>query len=130
MARKYMVSTMLLSLMLGLFQMGSGITSASLAQVPEPTTPPRSMIGMVGIFGLWVDQVMPDSPAAQAGLQRGDVVTRIDNVQVDHDLRFRQMIGDAPPGSTSKLYARRYDPVTGQWGPKVFTVTSVPFRDE
>jgi S1-C subfamily serine protease len=115
-----------------LMALGESASSGAAAWTAQSVaeTPPRSMIGAWGIFGLWVDQVAPGSPAADAGIQRGDIITRVDRTPIDHDLRFRQVIGDAEPGTTFKLYIRRYDDITREWGPKVITVTSVPFREE
>jgi S1-C subfamily serine protease len=79
-------------------------------------------------MGLWVDQVVPGSPAALGGIQRGDVITQISGRQVDHWSQAREMIGDAPPGTTFTLTLRRYDPDRGQWVTKRITVTSIPIE--
>jgi S1-C subfamily serine protease len=113
-------------LFLVIWQSGSWETPSHASQVEEAAFP-RSGIGMGGVLGLWVDQVLPNSPAAIAGIKRGDVVTQIDDISIDHALRFRQMIGDAAPGSTFTLSIRRYNQMTASWEPKRVKVTSVPF---
>ncbi|HVW92324.1 MAG TPA: DegQ family serine endoprotease [Devosia sp.] len=53
--------------------------------------------------GAIVSEVAPDSPAAQAGLKSGDVITAIDGVAVDEPQALNYRIATKPIGSTSKL---------------------------
>jgi serine protease Do len=53
--------------------------------------------------GVVVGDVAPDSPAARAGLQRGDVITAVDGKPVDDVGRFRNLVAGTAPGTTLKL---------------------------
>ena len=114
------------TLLLALILVADGSTLAGPEQI-SAEQPPRSGIGIGGMVGFWVDGVAPDSPAAAAGLQRGDVIVSIGEVPLDHSLRLRQVIGDAPPGTSFELHVQRYNPQTGRWQHKTVPVTSAPF---
>jgi regulator of sigma E protease len=60
-----------------------------------------------------ISQVLPDSPAAQAGLQKGDIIERIDGRNVESILDVRKGI-DLNRGEETPLVVRRTDPVTGE----------------
>jgi Do/DeqQ family serine protease len=53
--------------------------------------------------GALVTEVADDSPAAKAGLKRGDVVTAVDGVDVDDPEAFSYRIGTKPIGGTAML---------------------------
>ncbi len=53
--------------------------------------------------GVVVEQVMPDSPADQAGLRRGDVITEVDGEPMDNAAHLRQTIADRGPDEQVKL---------------------------
>lgn len=48
--------------------------------------------------GVLIVTVDPESPAVEAGLQRGDIVLRVDDLDVNDALALRQAIGDLAPG--------------------------------
>ena len=61
--------------------------------------------GLAGFFGLSVDHgvyavgVEPDGPAAQAGIQEGDIIVAIDGTEIDEatsltDVLFQHRAGD------------------------------------
>jgi serine protease Do len=56
-----------------------------------------------------VATVLPKSPAAQAGLQPGDEISRVDAVTVDTHIRFRRQIGGRYAGDRIELVVRRGD---------------------
>jgi serine protease Do len=53
--------------------------------------------------GILVAQVMPDSPAEKAGLERGDVIRKIDGDEVENVATFRNRIAMTAPGTKVKL---------------------------
>jgi len=53
--------------------------------------------------GAVIAQVVPDSPAEQAGLREGDVVTAIDGVPVHTAARLRNEVGLLRPGKSIEL---------------------------
>jgi len=53
--------------------------------------------------GVVVNSIVPDSPAAKAGLQGNDVVTEINGQRIEGALQFRRMIREIPPGRTVQL---------------------------
>jgi hypothetical protein len=53
--------------------------------------------------GVVVSSVVPDSPAAKAGLKENDVVTEISGQHVEGAVQFRRMIREIPAGRTVQL---------------------------
>src|SRR5437016_13915525 len=53
--------------------------------------------------GVVVGSIVPDSPAAKAGLKENDVVTEINGQRVEGALQFRRMIREIPSGRTVQL---------------------------
>src|SRR5438552_14889299 len=53
--------------------------------------------------GVVVGSIVPDSPAAKAGLKENDVVTEINGQRVEGAAQFRRMIREIPAGRTIQL---------------------------
>jgi len=53
--------------------------------------------------GVVIGKVLPDSPAAKAGLKENDVVTQINGQNVEGALQFRRMIHEIPAGRKVQL---------------------------
>jgi serine protease Do len=53
--------------------------------------------------GVFIEKVLPDSPAAKAGLKENDVVTEINGQSVEGTVQFRRMIHEIPAGRTAQL---------------------------
>jgi serine protease Do len=56
-----------------------------------------------GDYGVLVNEVGADSPAAKAGLKNGDVITDYDGQRVEGVLEFRRLVRETPPGRTAKM---------------------------
>jgi membrane-associated protease RseP (regulator of RpoE activity) len=73
-----------------------------LPAVPElPTLPeiPRLM----GLSGAWIREVVADSPAEEAGVRVGDVITQVNATPVDADHRLADVIATFEPGAQVTL---------------------------
>jgi serine protease DegS len=57
--------------------------------------------------GVEVMNVMPDGPAAKAGLQKGDIITAMDNKPVDDANTLIQMVARKAPNSVVNLQIMR-----------------------
>jgi serine protease Do len=53
--------------------------------------------------GVYVTDVVADSPAAKAGLEAKDVILEYDGRQVEGTVQFRRLVRETPPGRTVKL---------------------------
>ena len=62
-----------------------------------------AQLGVQETAGLVVLRSSAGSPAAQAGLRRGDVITAIDNTSVPDDTTLAQIINTHKPGDTLTL---------------------------
>jgi serine protease Do len=71
--------------------------------VQEVTPTVARALNVAAERGIVVVDVAPDSPAARAGLKRGDVITAVDDTPVDDVGRFRNLIAEKPPGARVKL---------------------------
>jgi S1-C subfamily serine protease len=69
----------------------------------------RRRLDIQGDQGLVVFEVVPDSPAARAGLRHGDVITGVNGKDVDELNDLRQRLDQAGPGKEVKLDVRRGD---------------------
>jgi serine protease Do len=59
--------------------------------------------------GVVVSQVADDSPAAEAGLQSGDVITEIDGVDIEDFTDLARVIADHEPGDEVDVTFERDD---------------------
>lgn len=57
--------------------------------------------------GVEITLVVPNSPAAAAGIKAGDVVTRYDDQRVEGRDQFQRMVHETPPGREVKLQVYR-----------------------
>jgi len=53
--------------------------------------------------GALLGKIVPDSPAARAGLKENDVITEINGQRVEGSEQFRRMIHEIPGGRTAQL---------------------------
>jgi S1-C subfamily serine protease len=58
-------------------------------------------------YGAYITSVVPGSPAAQAGLQSGDVITAIDGTPIQNDSDLAQILSNDKPGDTVTMTVLR-----------------------
>jgi serine protease Do len=77
-------------------------------KVATPTQAQRERAGMPDAGGAFISAIIePDGPAAKAGLQRGDVVARIDGAEIADSDHLVRVIGATPVGSVVDLLCYR-----------------------
>src|SRR5579884_2798605 len=82
--------------------------SAYIGVEAEPLTPERAQqLGIQAEHGAYVRNVMPNSPAATAKLQTGDVITQIDGKPVEDINPLRTAVEQAGVGKTITLTVLR-----------------------
>jgi serine protease Do len=60
-------------------------------------------LGLKSANGALVDKVMPGTPAADAGLKTGDVITKLNGQKVDDAGDLTRQVGELKPGATIEL---------------------------
>jgi serine protease Do len=77
---------------------------AHLGVQTQPVTPQtKSRLGVATDRGALVVEVYPDTPAAKAGLKRGDVIVRLDKQEIGDPLQLRQAVQKAGSGKKVEL---------------------------
>ncbi len=77
----------------------------------ELTSAIRQELGIPsGVSGIVIESVNAVSPAAEAGLAEGDVITEINGVRVASVSQFRSEIDKVRKGDYIRLYVRRFTP--------------------
>lgn len=59
------------------------------------------------VAGVLVSQVVPNGPAAKAGVQSNDVILQYDGTKVEGTAQFRRLVRETPPGRTVGLTVMR-----------------------
>ena len=77
------------------------------APQPQPTPRLRLTLPFTGTTGALISQVIADTPAAQAGLQAGDIITAVDNTEVNADNDLATLLGRHKPGDVVTLKVTR-----------------------
>lgn len=75
--------------------LGVGITEVTPEKVKELKLPAER--------GVVLGKIVPESPAAKAGLKEGDVVTEINGQRVEGTEQFRRMIREIPAGRAAQF---------------------------
>jgi serine protease Do len=75
--------------------LGVGVTEVTEAKAKDLKLPAER--------GALLGKIVPDSPAAKAGLKENDVVTEINGTRVEGAEQFRRMIHEIPAGRTAQL---------------------------
>jgi serine protease Do len=75
--------------------LGVGVSEVTADKVKELKLPAER--------GALLGKIVPDSPAAKAGLKENDVVTEINGTRVEGTEQFRRMIREIPSGRTAQL---------------------------
>ncbi|MFA4975020.1 MAG: DegQ family serine endoprotease [bacterium] len=85
-----------------------GVTHGWLGVAIQTITPDLAKsFNLKGEDGALITEVMSDSPAAKAGLKRGDVILSFDDNKIDDPMDLSVAVGQAKPGKESKLKVLR-----------------------
>jgi serine protease Do len=80
------------------------VTRGYLGVAVQEVTPTIARgLGIPEARGILVSDVVPDGPAAKAGLRRGDVITAVDDKPVNDVGHFRNLIAGLPASTKVKL---------------------------
>lgn len=69
--------------------------------------PPFPLCPGESLSGAWIRKVIPDTPAEQAGLQAGDLITAVNGQPVDEKHPLPELIGTHKPGDRVEITYRR-----------------------
>lgn len=72
-------------------------------QTEDVTADKAKQLKLSAERGVLLGEIVPDSPAAKAGLKKGDVVTEINGQRVEGAAQFHRMIREIPGGRTVQL---------------------------
>ena len=78
-----------------------GYLGIQLAPTIQPATALK--LGLDRVWGALVESVHPGGPAAMAGLKTGDVIVRIDNIEIRDENHLINMISRSPAGQRIRL---------------------------
>jgi len=78
--------------------------------------------------GVLISQPQPGMPAERAGILAGDIVHRVNEMDVQSVRQLQSTISSIPPGRTVEVEAWRYDQGTGDWALKKFSVELSQWR--
>ncbi len=86
-------------------QLNTTSDAASPSRSNSAPTSRRVRLGTVPDFahtghGYRIGDIVPDSPAASAGLKPGDVITRVNTITIDNVRTFAQVLRSLQPGDT------------------------------
>jgi serine protease Do len=76
-------------------------------EVSEVTADQAKDLKLPETRGVYVSDVVSDSPAAKAGLQAKDVILEYDGTPVEGTVQFRRLVRETPPGRTVNLTVMR-----------------------
>ena len=79
---------------------GSSWLGVELHEVTSETTKELKLPAERGVV---LSSIVPDSPAAKAGLKENDVVTEINGQRIEGAAQFRRMIREIPAGRTAQI---------------------------
>ncbi|AFM24643.1 DegQ family serine endoprotease [Desulfomonile tiedjei] len=71
--------------------------------IQDLTEPLAKSFGRTDLNGALVSQVVPDSPAAKAGIKTGDIILDYNDKPVSGASQLKNLVGQTRPGSTAKL---------------------------
>jgi membrane-associated protease RseP (regulator of RpoE activity) len=70
----------------------------------EEVTPDKAKeLKLAASRGVFVSQVSENSPAAKAGLKKGDVITEYNGERIEGTVQFRRMVRETPAGHAAQL---------------------------
>lgn len=78
-------------------------------------------LGLKRLQGAWVEKVYPSTPASSAGLQPGDVILRVESVEIKNETHLINLISKLPAGQRIQLIVwRNQQPISltavvGDW---------------
>jgi S1-C subfamily serine protease len=70
---------------------------------PTLDTQTALKLGLTKLRGAMIESVHANGPAVRGGLQAGDVIQRVDGVEVRDENHFINIVGTLPPGQTIRL---------------------------
>lgn len=93
-------SNMAKSVMNSLIKYGKVVRGWLGVSIQEVTQDLAKEFGVSDTTGALVADVMDDSPAAKAKLQRGDIITAYNGVKIKDPAHLRSLVADTPPETT------------------------------
>ena len=75
--------------------------------VSEVSADQARQLKLGSVYGVMISEVAPNSPAAKAGIRKGDVITEFNGMRVEGAAEFRRVVRETPPGRTAQIVVWR-----------------------
>ncbi|NEQ85155.1 MAG: PDZ domain-containing protein, partial [Moorea sp. SIO2I5] len=86
---------------------GVRMTTLTPELAQENNNDPNSVFLLPEVNGVLVVQVMPDTPAADAGMRRGDIIVQIDGRPVTNATQLQRLVENSGVNKVLEIKVRR-----------------------